>query len=91
MPVKRRLALLLAVLQLLAWSLPASAAEWDPTDPNDPLLWEPDLPEFDGPMPRTPCTGSGRRETSWTTPPSGSRSIFSSMSARFLRPMISPW
>lgn len=53
MPVKRRLALLLAVLQLLAWSLPASAAEWDPTDPSDPLLWEPDLPEFDGPMPRT--------------------------------------
>ena len=51
--MKRRLALLLAVLRLLAWPLPASAAEWDPTDPNDPLLWEPDLPEFEGPMPRT--------------------------------------
>lgn len=51
--MKRRLAALLAVLQLMAWTVPASAAEWDPTDPNDPLLWEPDLPEFDGPMPRT--------------------------------------
>lgn len=49
--MKRRLALLLVLLQLLA--LPALAAEWDPTDPNDPLLWEPDLPEFEGPMPRT--------------------------------------
>ena len=49
--MKRRLAVLLAILQLLAVS--AAAAEWDPADPNDPLLWEPDLPEFDGPMPRT--------------------------------------
>lgn len=48
--MKRRLAVLLAVLQLLTVS--AAGAEWDPTDPNDPLLWEPDLPEFDGPMPR---------------------------------------
>lgn len=55
--MKRRLAVLLAALQLLAWSLPAFAAEWDPTDPNDPLLWEPDLPEFDGPMPSTPREG----------------------------------
>lgn len=50
--MKRRLAVLLAALQLLLVS--AAAAEWDPTDPNDPLLWEPDLPEFDGPMPSTP-------------------------------------
>ncbi len=50
--MKRRLAALLAVL-LLVCIVPVSAAEWDPTDPNDPLLWEPDLPEFDGPMPRT--------------------------------------
>ena len=49
--MKHRLAVLLAVLQLLTVS--AAGAEWDPTDPNDPLLWEPDLPEFDGPMPRT--------------------------------------
>lgn len=55
--MKRLFAVLLAVLQLLAWSFPASAAEWDPTDPNDPLLWEPDLPEFDGPMPPTPRAG----------------------------------
>ena len=46
--MKRRLAALLVVLQLLLAS--AAAAEWDP---NDPLLWEPDLPEFDGSMPRT--------------------------------------
>ncbi|MCI9554960.1 MAG: CapA family protein [Oscillibacter sp.] len=51
--MKRRLAALLAVLQLLVWAAPVSAAGWDPTNPNDPLLWEPDLPEFDGPMPRT--------------------------------------
>lgn len=50
--MKRRLAVLLAVLQLLACTV--SAAEWDPADPNDPMLWEPDLPEFDGPMPSTP-------------------------------------
>lgn len=43
--MKRVLAGLLAVLQLLAVS--AFAAEWD-----DPMLWEPDLPTFDGPMPR---------------------------------------
>ena len=55
--MKRRLAALLAVLQLLACAVSASAAEWDPTDPNDPLLWEPDLPEFDGPMPSTPRLG----------------------------------
>ena len=48
--MKRRLAALLAVLLL---AVPAFGAEWDPADPNDPLLWEPDLPEFDGPMPRT--------------------------------------
>ena len=42
--MKRRLAALLAALQLLACAVSASAAEWDPTDPNDPLLWEPDLP-----------------------------------------------
>nr|WP_325211850.1 CapA family protein [uncultured Oscillibacter sp.] len=48
--MKRCLAILLAVLLL---AVPAAAAEWNPTDPNDPLLWEPDLPEFDGPMPRT--------------------------------------
>lgn len=52
--MKRRLAVLLAVLQLLLCTVPAAAAEWDPTDPDDPLLWEPDLPEFDGPMPSTP-------------------------------------
>ena len=51
--MKRRLAVLLAVLQLLVWPAPVFGAEWDPADPNDPLLWEPDLPEFDGPMPRT--------------------------------------
>lgn len=45
--MKRLLALLLAVTQLFIF---ASAAEWDP---SDPMLWEPDLPEFDGPMPRT--------------------------------------
>ena len=50
--MKRRLAVLLTVLYLLACAAPAFAAEWDPTDPNDPLLWEPDLPEFDGPIPR---------------------------------------
>ncbi len=50
--MKRRLAILLAVLQLLLCAVSAAAAEWDPTDPNDPLLWEPDLPEFDGPIPR---------------------------------------
>lgn len=50
--MKRYLAGLLAVLQLLVCTVPAFAAEWDPTDPNDPLLWEPDLPTFDGPMPR---------------------------------------
>ena len=50
--MKRRLAVLLAVL-LFVCAVPASAAEWDPADPDDPLLWEPDLPEFDGPMPRT--------------------------------------
>lgn len=55
--MKRRLAALLAALQLLACAVSASAAEWDPTDPNDPLLWEPDLPEFDGPMPSTPRLG----------------------------------
>lgn len=48
--MKRRLALFLTVLQLL--TVFASAAEWAPADPDDPLLWEPDLPEFDGPMPR---------------------------------------
>lgn len=52
--MKRRLTVLLAVLQLLICAVPAAAAEWDPTDPDDPLLWEPDLPEFDGPMPSTP-------------------------------------
>ena len=51
--MKRCLAVLLAVLLLV----PAAAAEWDPMDPNDPLLWEPDLPEFDGPMPRTGESG----------------------------------
>ena len=51
--MKQRLAVFLAVLQLLSCAVPASAAEWNPTDPDDPLLWEPDLPEFDGPMPRT--------------------------------------
>lgn len=61
--MKRLFAVLLAVLQLLAWSLPASAAEWDPTDPNDPLLWEPDLPEFDGPMP--PTSRAGETEDSF--------------------------
>lgn len=55
--MKRRLAALLAVLQLLSCAVSAAAAEWDPTDPNDPLLWEPDLPEFDGPMPSTPRLG----------------------------------
>ena len=45
--MKRCLAVLLAMMQLLVF---ASAAEWDP---GDPLLWEPDLPEFDGPMPRS--------------------------------------
>lgn len=55
--MKRRLAVLLAVLQLLSCAVSAAAAEWDPTDPNDPLLWEPDLPEFDGPMPSTPRLG----------------------------------
>ena len=45
--MKRFLAGLLAALHLLA--VPAFAAEWDP---GDPLLWEPDLPEFDGPMTR---------------------------------------
>lgn len=52
--MKRLLAVLLAVLQLLVWTASASAAEWDPADPDDPLLWEPDLPEFEGPMPSTP-------------------------------------
>lgn len=47
--MRRHLAVLLAVLQLLAFSVPALAAEWDP---DDPMLWEPDLPTFDGPMPR---------------------------------------
>lgn len=51
--MKRVLISFLTVLQLLACAVPASAAEWDPPDPNDPLLWEPDLPAFDGPMPRT--------------------------------------
>ena len=51
--MRRYLAALLAALHLLAFFPPALAAEWDPTDPNDPLLWEPDLPAFDGPMPRT--------------------------------------
>ena len=46
--MKRRLAALLAVLQLLAVS--ASAAEWGP---GDPLPREPDLPEFEGLAPRT--------------------------------------
>ena len=55
--MKRRVAVLLAVLQLLSCAVSAAAAEWDPTDPNDPLLWEPDLPEFDGPMPSTPRLG----------------------------------
>jgi len=50
--MKRCLSCLLAALLLAACASPALAAEWDPTDPNDPLLWEPDLPEFDGPMPR---------------------------------------
>ena len=45
--MRRYLAALLAALQLL--SLSALAAEWDP---GDPMLWEPDLPTFDGPMPR---------------------------------------
>ncbi|MCI9331358.1 MAG: CapA family protein [Oscillibacter sp.] len=53
MSMKRRLAVFLAVLQVWAWTVPVFAAEREPTDPNDPLLWEPDLPEFDGPMPRT--------------------------------------
>lgn len=48
--MKRILAGLLAVFQLLVCAVPAAAAEWDPADPNDPLLWEPDLPSFDGPM-----------------------------------------
>lgn len=50
--MKRSLVGLLAALHLLVCALPASAAEWDPTDPNDPLLWEPDLPAFAGPVPR---------------------------------------
>lgn len=50
--MRRFLIGLLAALQLLVCAVPASAAEWDPADPNDPLLWEPDLPEFDGPIPR---------------------------------------
>lgn len=49
--MRRFLSALLAALQLMAST--AFAAEWDPSDPNDPLLWEPDLPVFDGPMPRT--------------------------------------
>lgn len=62
-PMKRRLAVLLAVLQLLICTVPAAAAEWDSTDPNDPLLWEPDLPEFDGPMPSTlPAPRDGETE-----------------------------
>lgn len=55
--MKRCLAALLAVL--LVCAVPASGAEWDPTDALDPLLWEPDLPEFDGPMPRTGETEDG--------------------------------
>jgi len=50
--MKRCLSGLLAAMLLAACVLPALAAEWDPTDPYDPLLWEPDLPAFDGPMPR---------------------------------------
>ncbi len=50
--MKRCLSAPLAALLLAACILPAPAAEWDPSDPSDPLLWEPDLPEFDGPMPR---------------------------------------
>ena len=48
--MKRCLAALFAVLLLCA--APVSAAKWNPSDPDDPLLWEPDLPTFDGPMAR---------------------------------------
>lgn len=46
--MRRVLAGLLAVLQLLA--VPVFAAGWEL---DDPMLWEPDLPTFDGPIPRS--------------------------------------
>lgn len=52
--MKRCLSTLLAAMLLAVCVFPALALEWDPNDPNDPLLWEPDLPEFDGPIPQEP-------------------------------------
>ena len=58
--MKRRLAALLAVLQLLVCAVPAAAAEWDP---HAPLLSQPDLPELAGTMPQSEETEDAFRVT----------------------------
>lgn len=58
--MKRRLAALLAVLQLLVCAVPAAAAEWDP---HVPLLSQPDLPELAGTMPQSEETEDSFRVT----------------------------